>query len=264
MKKVGANSDIHGVVFDEENRAVGFQSKSGECTGGVRIFIWYGWKAYSIYYNFHEEILEARDYRVHIGYIPLLTLSVLRNNDAVVSAGRAPLRQRRWECSVEIEFPVPARLPKSVEAPLSIVSVFRFTREIDWQVHHMKLLSRVDRYRYRKALFIGFTPSFGLRVACNIISNQMGHDLTRSTISYVIFSKPRTSLAMGLRAKFLNGGFEALGVSKFSGSVNSVEADKWLNRVLKIRRWTRKDSTSKRGNRQVEEGIEIEEETSES
>ncbi|KAA0060066.1 DNA/RNA polymerases superfamily protein [Cucumis melo var. makuwa] len=28
----------------------------------------------------------------------------------------------------------------------------------------MKVLSRVDRYRYRKALFVGFTPSFGLRV----------------------------------------------------------------------------------------------------
>ncbi|KAA0055527.1 CACTA en-spm transposon protein [Cucumis melo var. makuwa] len=27
----------------------------------------------------------------------------------------------------------------------------------------MKVLSRVDRYRYSKALFVGFTPSFGLR-----------------------------------------------------------------------------------------------------
>uniref|UniRef100_A0A9I9E733 Ubiquitin-like protease family profile domain-containing protein n=1 Tax=Cucumis melo TaxID=3656 RepID=A0A9I9E733_CUCME len=61
MKNVGANSDIHLVLFDEENRAVGFHSKSG-----------------------------------------------------------------------------------------------------DWQVHHMKVLSRVDRYRYRKAMFVGFTPSFGL------------------------------------------------------------------------------------------------------
>uniref|UniRef100_A0A9I9E6V8 CCHC-type domain-containing protein n=1 Tax=Cucumis melo TaxID=3656 RepID=A0A9I9E6V8_CUCME len=37
---------------------------------------------------------EARDYRVHISWIPLLMLSVLRNNDAVVSAGRAPLHCR--------------------------------------------------------------------------------------------------------------------------------------------------------------------------
>uniref|UniRef100_A0A9I9EG75 Uncharacterized protein n=1 Tax=Cucumis melo TaxID=3656 RepID=A0A9I9EG75_CUCME len=29
MKKVGANSDIHWVLFDEENTAVGFHSKSG-------------------------------------------------------------------------------------------------------------------------------------------------------------------------------------------------------------------------------------------
>uniref|UniRef100_A0A9I9EKN2 Uncharacterized protein n=1 Tax=Cucumis melo TaxID=3656 RepID=A0A9I9EKN2_CUCME len=29
MKKVAANSDIHWVLFDEENRAVGFYSKSG-------------------------------------------------------------------------------------------------------------------------------------------------------------------------------------------------------------------------------------------
>ncbi|KAA0058421.1 ty3-gypsy retroelement transposase [Cucumis melo var. makuwa] len=26
----------------------------------------------------------------------------------------------------------------------------------------MKVLSRVDKYRYRKALFVGFTPSFGI------------------------------------------------------------------------------------------------------
>uniref|UniRef100_A0A9I9E8D1 Uncharacterized protein n=1 Tax=Cucumis melo TaxID=3656 RepID=A0A9I9E8D1_CUCME len=48
-----------------------------------------------------------------------------------------------------------------------IPGVFRFTREISkfrgWQVHHMKVLSRVDRYRYRKALFVGFMPYFGLR-----------------------------------------------------------------------------------------------------
>uniref|UniRef100_A0A9I9EGB9 Uncharacterized protein n=1 Tax=Cucumis melo TaxID=3656 RepID=A0A9I9EGB9_CUCME len=31
-------------------------------------------------------------------YVPLLTLSVLCDNDAVVSARQAPLRQRRWEC----------------------------------------------------------------------------------------------------------------------------------------------------------------------
>ncbi|KAA0061888.1 uncharacterized protein E6C27_scaffold89G001380 [Cucumis melo var. makuwa] len=28
----------------------------------------------------------------------------------------------------------------------------------------MKVLSRVDRYRYRKALLVDFTPSFGLRL----------------------------------------------------------------------------------------------------
>uniref|UniRef100_A0A9I9EIN5 Uncharacterized protein n=1 Tax=Cucumis melo TaxID=3656 RepID=A0A9I9EIN5_CUCME len=61
MNNVGANSDIHLVLFDEENRAIGFHSKLGECTGGVRIFIWYGWKFYSIYYNFHEEIGQVKE-----------------------------------------------------------------------------------------------------------------------------------------------------------------------------------------------------------
>ncbi|KAA0053248.1 NBS-LRR type resistance protein [Cucumis melo var. makuwa] len=34
----------------------------------------------------------------------------------------------------------------------------------------MKVLSRVDRYRYRKALFVGFTPSFGLRYTFELAS----------------------------------------------------------------------------------------------
>ena len=62
MKEVGANSDIHWVLFDEENRAIGFMRIHkvfsfyciSECIDGVRIYIWYGWKAYSIYYNVHE------------------------------------------------------------------------------------------------------------------------------------------------------------------------------------------------------------------
>uniref|UniRef100_A0A9I9EG08 Uncharacterized protein n=1 Tax=Cucumis melo TaxID=3656 RepID=A0A9I9EG08_CUCME len=56
---------------------------------------------------------------------PLSTLSVLRDNDAVVSAGRASLRQRRWECIgrilglVEIELPAPNALPTSAESSRS-------------------------------------------------------------------------------------------------------------------------------------------------
>ncbi|KAA0025774.1 hypothetical protein E5676_scaffold447G00850 [Cucumis melo var. makuwa] len=59
---------------------------------------------------------KARGYRVHTGYVLLLTLSVLLDNDAVV----------------EIEFPVPDRLPESAEAPISIASVFRFTCGISY------------------------------------------------------------------------------------------------------------------------------------
>uniref|UniRef100_A0A9I9ED08 Uncharacterized protein n=1 Tax=Cucumis melo TaxID=3656 RepID=A0A9I9ED08_CUCME len=44
---------------------------------------------------------------------------------------------------VEIEFRVPNRLPSSAEAPLSIDN---------WQVHHIKVLSRVDRYRNSRHL----------------------------------------------------------------------------------------------------------------
>uniref|UniRef100_A0A9I9EJZ1 CCHC-type domain-containing protein n=1 Tax=Cucumis melo TaxID=3656 RepID=A0A9I9EJZ1_CUCME len=70
-----------------------------------------------------------------------------------MSAGRAPLHRRACKrcctgCTLH---------------NVDLSCVFRFTREIDWQVHHMKVLSRVDRYRYRKALFVDFTPSFGLR-----------------------------------------------------------------------------------------------------
>uniref|UniRef100_A0A9I9EKQ6 Uncharacterized protein n=1 Tax=Cucumis melo TaxID=3656 RepID=A0A9I9EKQ6_CUCME len=37
MKKVGANSDIHWVLFDGENRAVGFHAKSG----GLWFFLYF-------------------------------------------------------------------------------------------------------------------------------------------------------------------------------------------------------------------------------
>uniref|UniRef100_A0A9I9ED89 Uncharacterized protein n=1 Tax=Cucumis melo TaxID=3656 RepID=A0A9I9ED89_CUCME len=49
------------------------------------------------------------------------------------------------------------------EGYLSLFTGNQIYMSSDWQVHHMKVLSRVDRYRYKKALFVGFTPSFGLR-----------------------------------------------------------------------------------------------------
>ncbi|KAA0032980.1 DNA/RNA polymerases superfamily protein [Cucumis melo var. makuwa] len=59
---------------------------------------------------------EARGYRVHTGYVPLLTLSVLRDNDAIV----------------EIEFRVPNRLSESTEASTSIESFSKFTCGISY------------------------------------------------------------------------------------------------------------------------------------
>uniref|UniRef100_A0A9I9EDC7 Uncharacterized protein n=1 Tax=Cucumis melo TaxID=3656 RepID=A0A9I9EDC7_CUCME len=108
MKKTGQ------FVFTRNQKDSGFSCIS-ECTGGVRISIWFGLKAYSIYYNFHEgqvkEVVCARFLKLFCfeGYlslftgnqiymsselqlsmkepskIPLLTLSILCNNDAVVS-----------------------------------------------------------------------------------------------------------------------------------------------------------------------------------
>uniref|UniRef100_A0A9I9EHD7 Uncharacterized protein n=1 Tax=Cucumis melo TaxID=3656 RepID=A0A9I9EHD7_CUCME len=50
--------------------------------------------------DYITEILSLRLYGTVCTQVifPLSTLSVLRDNDAIVSAGRAPLRQRRWEC----------------------------------------------------------------------------------------------------------------------------------------------------------------------
>ena len=56
-----------------------------------------------IFIDYMTEILSLRLYGTVCTQVifPLSTLSVLRDNDAVVSAGRAPLRQRRWECRAD-------------------------------------------------------------------------------------------------------------------------------------------------------------------
>uniref|UniRef100_A0A9I9EIV1 Uncharacterized protein n=1 Tax=Cucumis melo TaxID=3656 RepID=A0A9I9EIV1_CUCME len=48
------------LVFTRNQEVSGFSCIS-KCTGGVRISIWYGWKAYSIYYNVHEEIRQVKE-----------------------------------------------------------------------------------------------------------------------------------------------------------------------------------------------------------
>ncbi|KAA0033241.1 hypothetical protein E5676_scaffold590G00130 [Cucumis melo var. makuwa] len=54
---------------------------------------------YDISIDYMTEILSLRlEDTVYTGYVSLLTLNVLRDNDAIVSAGRVPLRQRQWEC----------------------------------------------------------------------------------------------------------------------------------------------------------------------
>uniref|UniRef100_A0A9I9EGX3 Uncharacterized protein n=1 Tax=Cucumis melo TaxID=3656 RepID=A0A9I9EGX3_CUCME len=56
--KVGANSDIHWVLFDEENRAAGFHSKSG----GLWFFLYlrvYQW-SYNLYLGQVKEVVCAR------------------------------------------------------------------------------------------------------------------------------------------------------------------------------------------------------------
>uniref|UniRef100_A0A9I9E774 Uncharacterized protein n=1 Tax=Cucumis melo TaxID=3656 RepID=A0A9I9E774_CUCME len=129
------------IVFIRNQKTSGLFSISW-CTSGVRISAWYGWKSYSIYYNSYEEIgirishlqywksydhlnVMLRIWKVLINVssmIPLLTLSVLRNNDAFMSAGwvhddkddesvrRAPLHRRAckrllyWVCPTQRRF----------------------------------------------------------------------------------------------------------------------------------------------------------------
>uniref|UniRef100_A0A9I9E3B4 Uncharacterized protein n=1 Tax=Cucumis melo TaxID=3656 RepID=A0A9I9E3B4_CUCME len=50
MKKVGANSDIHWVLLDKENRAVGFHAKSG----GLWFFLYF-----RVYRGLMRTILEV-------------------------------------------------------------------------------------------------------------------------------------------------------------------------------------------------------------
>ena len=57
--------------------------------------------SYDISINYMTEVSEpeAMWYHVHVGYVSLLTLSVLRDNDAIVSTGQALLHRRackRW------------------------------------------------------------------------------------------------------------------------------------------------------------------------
>uniref|UniRef100_A0A9I9ELL1 CCHC-type domain-containing protein n=1 Tax=Cucumis melo TaxID=3656 RepID=A0A9I9ELL1_CUCME len=63
--------------------------------------IWKIWKVgCNISIDYMTEILSLKLYSTVCTHVifPLSTLSVLSDNDAVVSAGRTPLRQRRWEC----------------------------------------------------------------------------------------------------------------------------------------------------------------------
>uniref|UniRef100_A0A9I9DGY3 Uncharacterized protein n=1 Tax=Cucumis melo TaxID=3656 RepID=A0A9I9DGY3_CUCME len=95
--------------------------------------------------------------------IPLLTLSELHDNDAVVSAGHAPLRERRWECwvgpttcrackrcctgctlhNVEIEFLVPDRLPVSLDLLVKSVN-FEDVRDTQSNVVSRMAITLVD------------------------------------------------------------------------------------------------------------------------
>uniref|UniRef100_A0A9I9E6Z5 Uncharacterized protein n=1 Tax=Cucumis melo TaxID=3656 RepID=A0A9I9E6Z5_CUCME len=133
MKKVGANSDIHWVLFDEENKAVGFRSKSREIWKFQRVveigfyflsFVFVsvifgatGYMIYKIFINYMTEILSLR-----------LEITVCTLSYSLSFIDR-PFQNVLSIFQVEIEFPVSLVLPvKSVNFEVHFMYVFDYPR----------------------------------------------------------------------------------------------------------------------------------------
>uniref|UniRef100_A0A9I9E6V1 Uncharacterized protein n=2 Tax=Cucumis melo TaxID=3656 RepID=A0A9I9E6V1_CUCME len=138
-----------------------------------------------LFIDYMTEILSLKLYgTVCTQFIFLLSnLSVLRDNDAVVSDGRAhydkddgsvgwtPLHRRTskrwlyWACStprrsVEIELPVPDTLPTSAESSGSNSSTWL---ELYFESVHVAIFCKGQQGSLEETMSVGFTPSFGLR-----------------------------------------------------------------------------------------------------
>ncbi|KAA0052216.1 A-kinase anchor protein 12 [Cucumis melo var. makuwa] len=113
----------------------------------------------------------------------------------------------------------------------------------------MKVLSRVDRYRYRKALFVGFTPSFGLRAVSskkklervmpprtgrrrrqNQDEMQGNKQFARTTQK---IGRPDRAEPSDPEKAYGIERLKKLGATMFEGSTDPADAEKWFNMLEK-------------------------------
>ncbi|KAA0048700.1 retrotransposon protein [Cucumis melo var. makuwa] len=98
----------------------------------------------------------------------------------------------------------------------------------------MKVLSRVDRYRYRKALFVGFMPSFGLRSHATTYLQttpvESGRDFARTTQE---IGKPDSVEPSDPEEAYGIKRLKKLGATVFEGSTDPADAENWLNMLEK-------------------------------
>ncbi|KAA0059823.1 reverse transcriptase [Cucumis melo var. makuwa] len=103
----------------------------------------------------------------------------------------------------------------------------------------MKVLSRVDRYRYRKALFVGFTSSFGLRSHATTYyrrrrQNQDGmqgnEQFARTTQEIGRLDRAEPS---DPEKTYEIERLKKLGATVFEGSTDPANAENWLNMLEK-------------------------------
>ncbi|KAA0063169.1 DNA/RNA polymerases superfamily protein [Cucumis melo var. makuwa] len=94
----------------------------------------------------------------------------------------------------------------------------------------MKVLSRVDRYRYRKALFVGFMPSFGLRSHATTYWQTTPAESGRDARSY---PRPDRAEPSDQEKAYRIKRLKKLGATVFKGSTDLADAENWLNMLEK-------------------------------
>ncbi|KAA0042309.1 reverse transcriptase [Cucumis melo var. makuwa] len=98
----------------------------------------------------------------------------------------------------------------------------------------MKVLSRVDRYRYRKALFVGFTPSFGLRAVSSkkklerVMPPRTGRRRRQNQDGMQGRTQDRAEPSDPEKAYGIER-LKKLGATVFEGFTDPGDAENWLN-----------------------------------
>ncbi|TYK27287.1 uncharacterized protein E5676_scaffold244G00580 [Cucumis melo var. makuwa] len=103
----------------------------------------------------------------------------------------------------------------------------------------MKVLSRVDRYRYRKALFVGFTPSFGLRSHATTYWQttpaESGQDARNEQFARTVEEIGRPDRVEHIDPEKAYGieRLKKLGATVFEGSTDPADVENLLNMLEK-------------------------------